>query len=329
MAAHRACWRCVLVAGLCCGVLAGCGDHARNDRIGVVAERALATPAQDWFPDDARGAVDISTPPFATAAREVVVMRESITRDGEPLAVGSIEVPKGWRIVEQEHALHVPCEWWKQCVLWQAVSPDGTSQIALLSPRRGFETPGGGLGSPQAEMAAYWLRGADAGSDVAEAVAGPVAVDAAMPATRKGWSAGGAWLSLARDSLAMRMRELRAVDVESRQEARGLHQVQSWPVLVLRMPEAEYDADAADAVRRSLRFDPEWVPQWWLAWEVRTIRDQCTLGYRRGDCHVQDGPYIDYFRSGRSLGLWDIRSIHPYGYPDEQRYDAGAASAKR
>src|SRR5690606_4272448 len=100
-----------------------------------------------------------------------------------------------------------------------------------------------------------------------------------------------------------------------------LHRVQSWPMLILFMPEAQFDAAVAEAVRTSLRIDPAWVAQWWLAWELRTIGEACTRGYHRGDCHVEEG-YADYFRAGDSMGLWDVRSDPAYGRPEEPRYDA-------
>lgn len=311
-----------------CGLLTGCGGPVPGNPVGTIAGHE-AVRAQDRFPENAHRLEEGTPPePYATAVRKRVTVQESVTRHGEPLALGSMEIPADWSTV-QAYAPAGVCEGWRQCVLWEAASPDGMARIALLSPRRGFEETTAGDTLPQSSIATLWLRGMDGDPDAIEAAAESIVVEATVSVSRKGWLAGGAWLSLDSDNHGIPMRELRAVDVESMHMGRRLHQVQGWPMLLLRMPAADYDANVADAIRRSLRFDPEWVPQWWLAWESRTIREQCKLGYHRGDCHVQDGPYSDYFRAGHSLGLWDIRSSHPYEDPGGHRYDAGAAPARK
>lgn len=287
------------------------------------AMRPDASASQDRLPPPVNAPLPDGAP-FATAQRARVEIRESITRHGEPLQVGSIEVPEHWRITGRDEGSAEPCPYWTRCVLWQAVSPDGASRIMLLSPRRSFEEAGkAGEGSPQARIAGKLLRDIAGEGEPHGIVAqsGPLA--AGMQATRRGWSTAAAWLSIAYDAFGTRTQEFTAIEVETQSLGRRLHRVQGGPLLVLRMPADRFDIDAADAVRRSLRVDAAWFAQWWLAWEIRTIRQACTRGYHRGDCHVQEGAYTDYFRSGDSLGLWDIRSAEPYASPDigEQRYD--------
>lgn len=289
----------------------------------------VAPPAvsQDRLPPRATVATQDAVP-FATVTRQRVDIHESVTRNGEPLVVGSIELPDGWSTVAAPSTLLSRCEYWQQCVLWEAVSRDGSARIQLLSPRRAYEDGVARGKSASPSLAERWLRGPEPDKTATTASSDVVAVDAAMPATRKGWATGGARLSISYDAFAVPMRELRALDVETRHEGRTLHRVQSWPMLVLRMPAAHFDADAADAVHRSLHFDPAWVAAWWLGWEARTIREECKRGYRRGMCHIDEGS-ADYFQSGHSMGLWDTRSDYGYGEPSDEHYDAAARKSRR
>lgn len=310
---------------------------ACSDGVGVVAASQGIPPSgeasrvvqgkggmdQDRFPVPPRAAVAETVEPFATAARERVAIIETMTRHGEPLQIGSIEVPKGWSIVAMDGLERNACEEMPQCLLWQAVSPDGAARMMLLSPVRADAKPDRGEGRAQSRIALAWLHPPEEAGQGDAAVVASGAVPAMSSATRKGWTAGGAWLSLAYEAFDTPMRELRALDVESRPDRNGYHRVQGWPMLVLRMPAGQYAADAAEAVRSSLQIDPQWVAQWWLAWELRTIRAHCKRGYGRGMCHVEEG-YADYFRAGDSMGLWDIRSESPYGLPEDQHYDAAA-----
>lgn len=313
----------------CLCVLCACSERAVATGAAQDASSSAAThPAtlgegeggQDRQPPQAMAATVPESPPFATAPRVRVTIRETVTGHGEPLELGDIELPAHWKVVEPSGMGHGRCASWQQCVIWEAASPDGSARIALLSPRRGFEEPGAGEGSAQSRIALAWLRAIPGDMPLGDAGIETGTVPAAAAATRKRWSAGGAWLSRAHDGIGGPMRELRAMDVET-DGSRRLHRVQSWPMLILFMPDAQFDATVAEAVRTSLRIDPAWVAQWWLAWELRTIGEECTLGYHRGDCHVQEG-YADYFRAGDGMGLWDVRSDSAYGRPEEPRYDA-------
>lgn len=321
-------WWLACVGMLCaCGGEAGAIDASHGaSRPGtqVQAGQGGGAIGQDRFPERADPAIVHDPVPFASAGRERVAIVDTITRHGEPLEIGSIEVPEGWSAIEMDGFARSACSTALHCVLWQAVSPDGTARLMLLSPRRGFEAPARGEGSAPARIALAWLHPPDDAMPARGDVELTSAVLPAMAvATRKGWTAGGAWLSMAYEAFGTPMRELRALDVEARPDNGRFHRVQGWPMLVLRMPADGYDATAADAMRRSLRVDPEWVAQWWLAWEIRTIREQCKRGYVRGMCHVDAG-YADYFRAGDGMGLWDIRSESRYELPAGQRYDASA-----
>ena len=282
-----------------------------------------ALPSQDRLPPP-MDAVKPDDAPFATTARRRVAIREWITRTDEPVDVGSIGVPEHWRITERSDVSGPQCDDRARCVMWEAISPDGAARIMLLLPHRRIEQLDKTSGeSPQGRIAQNLLRESSSGPEWHGVVTGSGAQAATMAATRKGWLTGGAWLSVAHDAHGTRMQDFMAIDVETRPADQRRYRVQTGPMLILRMPADRFDLKAADALWRSLRLEAAWLPQWWLAWETRTIQRECTLGYHRGECHVRAGPHADYFRSGDSLGLWDTRSDTPYASPEEEtrRYD--------
>src|SRR5690606_7598499 len=110
-----------------------------------------APATQDRLPDLPAPPVVPATP-FANALRQRVVMSETLTGDGKPVEIGSIEVPQGWPAAPVAHGPGAAstCQAWARCVLWSAVSADGRSRIVLLSPWRSHEAsvpagPGPGL----------------------------------------------------------------------------------------------------------------------------------------------------------------------------------------
>lgn len=315
----RPCLRAsVAMAWLCGWLLAGCGGHAPAAAAGGAAAPVAALPDQDRFAGSwqvAAEATVVASVPLATAARQRVAVHESITGAGEPVELGSIEIPDGWLVAAPEPA----CRAWGECLLWSAQSPDGRAEIALLAPRReSGSTAPAAAGPVPARIAASWLERATTVTDgVAQVDAGQV--EAVMPVTRRGWAGGGAWRWLAHDLPDGRHYEWLALDVES-VAAGGRHRdAQSGPLLRIRAPADQFDADAAHAVRASLRYREEWFASWWLAWELRQVRATCEGGLRDGFCRRQPSPYVDDFQAPSSIGVWDLRASG-YDAPDA-RYD--------
>jgi hypothetical protein len=309
---------CVTLVWLCGWLLSGCGGHAPAAATVDAAASVAALPGQDRFAGSWQVAADaavVASVPFATAARGRVAVHESITGAGQPVELGSIEIPEGWLVATPLPA----CPAWGECLLWRAHSPDGRAESALLAPlRESGGTPPAGAGPAPARVAASWLeRGAAAGDGVEQVDAGQV--EAVMPATRRRWSSGGAWRWLAHDVPDGRLHEWLALDVESAATGGRHRDAQSGPLLRIRAPAGQFDADAAQAVRASLRYRDAWFPAWWLAWELRQVRATCEGGFHDGLCRRQPSPYVDYFQAPSSIGVWDLRA-RGYDAPDA-RYD--------
>lgn len=279
--------------------------------------------------------------PFVTAARAMLPMTEAVTQGGsEPLAFGRIEVPKGWTANAPAAPDGPPCDGrkpcipyyepgtpgcasWTSCVLWQAVAPTSGARIALGSPSRiaGQHAAPGGQGSAAARIARDTLRAFAERGGTFEIVATSEPLNGRTPASRRGWSTGAAWLAIARDGPLGATREFLAIDVEVKATGRGFHDVQTSPLLLIVAPSEQFDLAAAQAVWQSMHVDSDWIPRWWLAWELRTVRATCEGGYRRGECRREPEMGISYFQSGHSLGLWDLHVAEPYVEPEPQRYD--------
>lgn len=309
---------CVLLA--CSGAPAAL-DRAGSDRNRLEQARDSSPATQDRLPGLPAPPV-VPTTPFANALRQRVVVSETLTGDGKPVEIGSIEVPQGWPAAPVAHG--PTWQAWARCVLWSAVSPDGRSRIVLLSPWRSHEASvPAGPGLAQGRLAAKLLRddaGAMAGAEVV-AESGPL--PALTPATRRGWQAGGAWLSsLHADPVAGMRHRFMSVEVESAPGSQRFRRAQSGPMLLVEVAAEDFDAAAAEAIRRSLRLHREWLPRWWLAWELRTVRQTCEGGLNSdGLCVRRPSPYVDYFTSADALGLWDLRAGSPYAPPDAGIYD--------
>lgn len=319
------CRRVALIV-TCLSAPVACGKQGPDLAVG--AEVAASTSHDnDAFPVPRTQAVVPA--PFPALRRAPVALFECETRHGEAQRFGTIDVPLGWRTETSPRSQAMSCESSRSmrtsaraceaaaCELWSATSELGDARMSLSSPMRdasGWKVPEG-KGSATARIADAWLRhriGAMAGIEVL-AASGPS--DARLPATRRGWTSGGAWLAFVRKGALETTRELVAVEIESRDAGGGHHDIQTGPLLWLQVPAAQFDLQAATSIWASLGVDPQWIPQWWHAWELRTVRAHCEGGFSNGDCRRQPHAGISYFQSGRSLGVWDLRSDHPFAEP--------------
>lgn len=298
-------------AGLCAALAAGCGRQAP----GVAAIDAFdsAATSQDLLPESWRLEPEppvAASVPFADAAHERVAVYESVTLAGEPLELGTIEIPEGWRIVGSPAS----CPMRGPCLLWRAVSPDGRGEIALLAGQRESDSV-----LPPARLAASWLERSAPAREGTEVV-DEGQVDAVAPVTRRRWSNGGAWRWLAHHALPEGpVHEWLALDVESGARGARDRDAQSGPLLRIRTPAGQFDGAAAQAVRASLRYRAEWFPSWWLAWERRQAGAFCERGLYDDLCHRAPNPMADFFQSPSSLGIWDQRGRR--SEPPGGRYD--------
>lgn len=318
------------MAALPCLLLACSGAPAVLDRARV--EQARLKQASDSSPTTQDQLPDLPAPsvaravPFENALRQRVVVSETLTGDGELVEVGSIEVPQGWPAAPVAYGPRAAsiCQTWARCVLWSAVSPDGRSRIVLLSPWRSHAASvPAGPGLAQGRLAAKLLREDVDAMPGAEVVAGSGPLPALTLATRRGWHAGGAWLSSVHaDPVAGTRHRFMSVEVESAPGSQRFRRAQSGPMLLVEAAAEDFDAAAAEAIRRSLQLHGEWLAQWWLAWELRTVRQTCEGGLSSdGLCVRRPSPYVDYFTSADALGLWDLRASSPYAPPDAGIYD--------
>lgn len=283
----------------------------------------------------------VADPPFATADRALQSMTEVVTQDGgEPLAFGRIEVPAGWIATSMAALDGSPCAGrtpcnaydepgtqgcaaWVTCVLWQAMAPAGGARIAIGSPMRApSQRPQtGGQGPVASRIAQQMLQALAQHGGTFDVVATSSPQTGRARASRRGWSTGTAWLAIARQGPLGATHEFLAIEVEAKATGREFHDVQTGPLLMIEVPAAQFDLAPAQAVWQSMQLDADWVPRWWLAWELRTVRASCEGGYQRGECTRRPGMGISYFQSGHSLGLWDLRVDHRYADAEPQRYD--------
>ena len=317
--------------------LAGCHPDAGLDRVVPAAGKTAGRPAaalhQSFLSQSANESMDagvgatqnresamVSATP-TNAQLQALALKDRRSIPGQALNAATLSIPSTWRLVDYIDALRgKDCAWTAGgCPLWLAASVDGLSSVEIVEPQRRSEyIPANGgkiaMDRKQAALALDYLtdlanhRIQEPRIIASDGLVDPPSGIAVLHGTRG--TVGSAWLLAGYESGGHSMRELLAVTLlvqdvsNARKGGRDLH-IEILPALFLRMPEADFDASLAEAIRASLRVDAQWRRQWWHVYESKVVGEQCAGITDDGLCRREEGHSISYFQTLESLGVWD------------------------